>query len=313
MTAHHHRTCLRTAREQFPDMKIFGPLREAVAPTTTSGVLYRELWGSRRHLAIFAELADAMGIDCERIASSEPDWPPSPVPDAVVEHRRGGLQDIVGAIRGSSLMSPQIARRASFIMHLSAWPKLWNSGFAAGFASRGFRCGQRPKSSGRPLIRAHAKAWRDCWKRAVAALPNSPRLREFWRTTCPSRCWRVLEFYRTTPGRNFPRARTRLRAEWRGLGMTGFAVGRRDERAGRPPGQPSAWWQLWHTGDVERRRTDRGSDCGQGVVLGRSHSGWQGNRISAGASPVFCPPRRRAAIVCSILAAALGSFFDTVL
>lgn len=115
MTAHHHRTCLRTAREQFPDMKIFGPLREAVAPTTTSGVLYRELWGSRRHLAIFAELADAMGIDCERIASSEPDWPPSPVPDAVVEHRRGGLQDIVGAIRGK--LADVAADRAACVLY----------------------------------------------------------------------------------------------------------------------------------------------------------------------------------------------------
>lgn len=99
MTAHHHRTCLRTTREQFPDMKIFGPLRETDVSPATSGVLYRDFWGSHRHLAIFAELAEAMGIDCERIASLEPDWPPSPVPDAVVEHRRGGLRHIVGAIR----------------------------------------------------------------------------------------------------------------------------------------------------------------------------------------------------------------------
>jgi len=140
MTAYHHFQCLQAARASFADIRIFGPRAESVASPPTSGVLYRELWGSYRHLAIFSDLADALAIRCERIQSSEPDLPASPLPD--VERGGGASSGISQGLRTiGRALAGRLAMHAESVLY-NATPNAQEALWLA--ASSGFRIARLP-------------------------------------------------------------------------------------------------------------------------------------------------------------------------
>lgn len=118
MIAFHHFQCLETARARFPKLRIFGPRAECTPVPETCAALYRELYSSYRHLAMFAELADEMAIPCERVMSSEPDRPVISAFAAARNgcRRRGG--GIRKSLRGFAAgMLDRFAMRADSILY----------------------------------------------------------------------------------------------------------------------------------------------------------------------------------------------------
>lgn len=124
MTGYHHYGCLEEARARIPNAFMFGPNRGVCPPADTTGRLYRDLWGSYRHLELIAELAEGMGIPCERIQPAETDLPDGKGPiahsgEALVAS--GGIARLrLGARSISRGIARQIACHADSILYNAA-------------------------------------------------------------------------------------------------------------------------------------------------------------------------------------------------
>lgn len=75
MVSYHHSRCLEEAQREVPDAMVFGPVREASSPPSTSIKLFFDLQREYRHQEIFAHFAEEMGIPCERVPVSAVDLP----------------------------------------------------------------------------------------------------------------------------------------------------------------------------------------------------------------------------------------------